>query len=143
MNSEPTSKVLIPRMLEGRRERYIKLIRTQLQHKHIDGELYLRDLPEITDLSNVETVSGCLDLENSNVKSLGNLQSVGGDLYLGYSKITSLGNLKSVGGSLYIGYSKITSLGNLQKVGGTIWLSKNHKISEELIIEYRKKFKIY
>ena len=102
MNSEPTSKILIPRRLEGRRERYIKLIRTQLQQKHIEGNLDLTNLPEITDLGNVETVSGDLDLNNSNVESLG----------------------------------------NLQKVGGYIWLSPDHKIPEELMIEYRKKFKI-
>ena len=72
------NKILIPRRLEGRHERYVKLIRTQLQQKHIDGDLDLRELPEITDLGNIETVSGNLYLWKSNVESLGNLQSVGG-----------------------------------------------------------------
>ena len=34
-------KVLIPRRLEGRRERYVKHIRTLLQQKHIEGDLPL------------------------------------------------------------------------------------------------------
>ena len=68
------------------------------------------------------------------------MQSVGGWLDLSYSNINSLGNLKSVGRNLWLQNSKITSLGNLQKVGDAIHLYNDHKIPEELMKEYRKKF---
>ena len=131
--------ILIPRRLEGRRELYVKKLKAMLQQKHIDGDLNLSGVPEITDLGNVETISGFLELNDSKVTSLGNLTSVGGDLSLYNSKVASLGNLTSVGGELFLYNSNVTSLGNLKKVGGSIHI-KDGQFSEELLDKYKKLF---
>ena len=153
--------ILIPRRLEGRRELYVKKLKAMLQQKHIEGNLDLSEVPEITDLGNVETISGDLNLyNNQSITSLGNLTSVGGYLFLynnqsitslgkltsvgGFlnlynSKVASLGNLTSVGGYLFLHNSKVASLGNLKKVGGSIHI-KDGQFSEELLDKYKKLF---
>ena len=123
--------ILIPRRLEGRRELYVKKLKAMLQQKHIEGDLDLSEVPEITDLGNVETIGGDLNLYNSNVASLGNLTSVGGYLNLYHSKVASLGNLISVGGDLDVSNSKVASLGNLTSVGGDLDLSGSKVASLE------------
>ena len=151
--------ILIPRRLEGRRELYVKKLKAMLQQKHIEGDLDLSEVPEITDLGNVETIGGDLNLYNSNVASLGNLTSVGGYLNLYHSKVASLGNLISVGGDLDVSNSKVASLGNLTSVGGDLDLSgskvtslgklqkvgrsiyiKDGQFSEELLDKYKNLF---
>ena len=151
--------ILIPRRLEGRRELYIKKLKAMLQQKHIEGDLDLSEVPEITDLGNVETINGNLYLRNSKVASLGNLTSVGGFLYLDNSEVASLGNLISVGGYLSLYNSKVASLGNLtsvgrnlslngskiallgklQKVGESIYI-KDGRFSNKLLDKYKKLF---
>ena len=153
------NSILIPRRLEGRRELYIKKLKAMLQQKRLKCDLDLTDFPEITDLGNVETISGFLDLYNSKVASLGNLTSVGGYLNLEDSKVTSLGNLTSVGGNLWLYNSKVASLGNLTSVGGSLYLDNSKvaslgklqkvgesiyiddgQFSEELLDKYKKLF---
>ena len=112
--------LLIPRRLDGRRELYLKQIRKQLQQNHIEGDLNLMGVKEITDLGNVETISGALILIGSNIKSLGHLTTVG-KLWLPGSQIESLGNLTSAE-AIYIGIDS--------------------KIPEPLMREYIKKFNI-
>ena len=132
--------ILIPRRLEGRRELYIKKLKAMLQQKHIEGDVDLSEVPEITDLGNVETISGYLSLyKTQSITSLGNLTSVGGFLSLTNSKLTSLGNLTSVGSNLYLDNSKVASLGNLKKVGGSIYIDEG-QFSEELLDKYKKLF---
>ena len=117
--------ILIPRRLEGRRELYVKKLKAMLQQKHIEGDLDLSEVPEITDLGNVETIGGNLWLNNSKVASLGNLTSVDGDLSLDNSNVTSLGKLTSVDGDLSLSNSKVASLGNLTSVGGFLSLTNS------------------
>ena len=113
------NSILIPRRLEGRRELYIKKLKAMLQQKRLKGDLDLSDFPEITDLGNVETISGYL--------------------YLSHSKVTSLGNLTSVGGDLALDNSEVASLGKLQKVGESIYI-KDGQFSEELLAKYKNLF---
>jgi hypothetical protein len=76
-------------------------------------------------LEGLVSVSGSLDLGQTQIKSLGNLHSVGRNLYLRYTSIKSLGNLQSVGGDLDLYGSPIESLGNLKSVSGDLWLNKS------------------
>ena len=155
--------LLIPRRLDGRREIYIKNIRKMLQQKHIKSNLDLQDLAdytEITDLGNVETIGGYLWFGDSPIRSLGNVRTIGGDFNVLRSNIESLGKLQTVGGFLNLALSKITSLGNVRTIGEwlniaesninslgklesveVIYYDKHCKIPEELMVEYRKKFK--
>ena len=64
------------------------------------GNLNLSNNEDVTDLNNLMSVEGYLDLGGTPIISLGNLESIGGGLDLRFSKIESLGNLKTVGGYL-------------------------------------------
>ena len=74
----------------------------------ISGDLVLERNKDVTDLNNLVSVEGDLDLRRTPIKSLGNLQSVGGWMDLTGTPITSLGNLQSVGGDLYLRETSIS-----------------------------------
>ena len=68
--------LLVPRNVEGRKEKKLQLINRQLQQEVVDGDLEIFNTP-ITNLGNVKVVYGNLDLEgNKTLKSLGNIESV-------------------------------------------------------------------
>ena len=89
----------------------------------ISGSLDLGQT-QIKSLPNLQSVDRSLDLRHTLIKSLDNLQSVGDDLNLRETQIESLPNLQSVGGYLDLAWAKIKSLGNLQSVGGSLSLNK-------------------
>ena len=68
--------------------------------KHYSSWLDLYGYVNITDLSNLEIVSGWLDLSFTCMTSLGKLERVQGDLSLRGVVLTSLGNLEHVSGQI-------------------------------------------
>jgi hypothetical protein len=84
----------------------------------IDGYADFKDYPEITDLGNLERITGIADFMSSQVQDLGNLQTIGGGADFRYSKVQSLGNLQTIGGRAYFSDSQVQDLGNLQTIGG-------------------------
>lgn len=54
----------------------------------------------VTDLGNLESISGAADFSNSHVADLGNLKAIGRDAYFEDSHITDLRNLESISGSI-------------------------------------------
>ena len=130
--------ILIPRRLDSRHGIYVKKIETLLQQKFIDGNLDIDELPEITDLGNLEKISGNLILKDSNITSLGNLKTVRGILDLRNTKIKNLGKLENVGASIILLDSEIHSLGNT-KIGDKIFILSG-QFSDELLEKYKKQF---
>ena len=108
--------LLIPRNVETRKEKQLKMVYKQLQQEIFDGDLMIESVP-ITNLGNVKIINGELDLtDNKTLKSLGDLEKVDERLYLMHSTIEDLGNLKYVGLSIYVSFNKtLKSLGNLEE----------------------------
>ena len=109
---ELSSRVLIPRRMEGRIE---KLIQDYIKNG-CKGDLDLRDA-SITELPP-------------------NLKKVGGSLWLNRSKITKLPDDLQVDGGLYLDNTAITELPKGLKVGGFIDISDtplSKKYSEDQI----------
>ena len=119
--------LLVPRNIEGRKEKQLNMIYKQLQQEVVEGELDLRNIP-ITNLGNVKKITGWLDLVgNKTLKSLGNLEYIGGGLYLTDSNIEDLGNLKRITSWLDLkGNKTLKSLGNLEYVGGSLYLQNTN-----------------
>jgi len=88
------------------------------------------------------SVSGDLNLSDTNISSLGNLTSVGGSLDLRRTQISSLGDLTSVGGGLYLIGTPISSLGNLISVGGSLDLGGTPLSRNMSVKEIRKQVEI-
>ena len=89
------------------------------------------------------TVNGSLDLEDTLITSLPDNLTVNGNLDLSNTLITSLPDNLTVNGYLDLSYTKITSLPDNLTVKGGLYLS-NTPIAknEELLIKYKKKYKI-
>jgi len=84
----------------------------------LDDDLNLFEYKgDLTWLEGLVSISGSLDLGQTQIKSLGNLQSVGRFLSLRGTQIKDLGNLQYVGDNLYLSDTPIKSFGNLQSVG--------------------------
>jgi len=121
------------REIEPSQEDIIKFLRNNPDEtvwrfgKHWEGDLDLR-VTNITDLGELETVTGSLFVMGTKIQSLGNLKTVGGILQLYNTPIRSLGNLKEVGGWLELGntpLSKTTTEDEIRKqvnVGTRVWL---------------------
>jgi len=112
-------KILVPRNLEDRDEKYKRIIYQKIQDyikQGSKGLLNLEKSPIINLPDNLIEVRGNLYLGESQIQSLNNLQIVKGYLNLWGSQIESLGNLQIVGGFLNLGNTLIQSLGNLKKV---------------------------
>ena len=92
------------------------------------GNLSLSNNEDVTDLNNLMSVEGYLDLGGTPIISLGNLESIGGGLDLRFSKIESLGNLKTVGGYLDLTATPISKkytekeIRQMVNVGGNIYI---------------------
>ena len=92
------------------------------------GNLNLSNNEDVTDLNNLMSVEGYLDLGGTPIISLGNLESIGGGLDLRFSKIESLGNLKTVGGYLDLTATPISKkytekeIRQMVNVGGNIYI---------------------
>src|ERR1019366_6237634 len=102
--------ILIPRRIEGRAERYKRIIYQQIQQNIKNGcvfDLDLWDTPIETLPDNLIKIGMCFWLNNSKIKSLNNLEYVGDILDLTGSSIQSFGNLKSVGSDLWLGHTPI------------------------------------
>ena len=132
--------LLIPRNIEGRKEKYFQMIYKQLQQEVVDGSLDLLNV-QITNLGNVKIINNSLLLfDNKTLKSLGDLEIVNGDTHLEETNIEDLGNLKEINSLLDLdGNKTLKSLGNLERVGGYLWLRNtniedlgNLKVCKEL-----------
>ena len=108
----------------------------------VNGNLFLRNT-KITSLPNNLIVNGYLDLSKTLITSLPDNLTVNGTLDLGNTLITSLPDNLTVNGNLDLSYTKITSLPDNLTVKGGLYLS-NTPIAknEELLIKYKKKYKI-
>ena len=85
----------------------------------IDGYADFVIFPEITDLGNLERITGIADFMSSQVQNLGNLQTIGGSADFRYSKVQDLGNLQTIGGNAFFEESQVRDLGNLQTIGSS------------------------
>jgi hypothetical protein len=68
-----------------------------------DGDADFADYPEITDLGNLQTITGDAYFDDSEVQDLGNLQIIQGVAIFKRSKVKDLGNLQRIGSSSYFG----------------------------------------
>ena len=126
--------LLVPRNIEGRKEKQLQMIYKQLQQEVIDDDLYFGKIP-ITNFGKVKIINGDLYLnKNKTLKSLGNLESVYGYLSLEYTNVEDLGNLEYVKDWLYLSNSNIEDLGNLKSCNRLV-LTKDTKVPEE---QYKK-----
>lgn len=111
---------------------------------HIEGDA---ELPNqlITNLGNLVSVGGNLNLVDNPIRDLGKLEHVGGDLTLHMTYIQSLGNLKYVAGFLDLGYTPIKDLGKLEFVGSDLYLDStpNLKMDRKQILDKIKVRGIY
>ena len=119
------NNILIPRRIEGRKERYKHIIYRQIQQyikNGCKGKLILNQTTIDYLPDNLIYVGGDLDLIQSMIQSIGNLEFVDGDLDLDFTQIQSLGNLKRVNGFLGLDHTPIKSFGKLKIVEGNLWI---------------------
>ena len=103
--------ILIPRRSQEERQKTrLDSIKRILSKTHIDGDLYLHNIP---------------------ITNLGNLTSVDGDLFLDNTLITNLGNLTSVGGYLHLRNTPISKMNKLQRKE----ILKNIKVKGRIIYD--------
>ena len=91
----------------------------------IDGDANFADYPEITDLGNLQKITGDGNFENSQVLNLGNLQTIGWIADFQNSKIITLGNLQTIVGFADFRNSQVQDLGNLQTIEGDAYFSNS------------------
>ena len=104
--------------------------------KTISGDVDLVDT-QLTSLNSLEEVGGELDLGGvSSLTSMSRLRKVGEHAWLSNTQLTSLNSLEEVGGGLYLrGVSSLTSMNSLRKVGGHAWLHNTQLISLDALEE--------
>ena len=68
-----------------------------------DGDADFADYPEITDLGNLQKITGDAYFDESEVQDLGNLQIIGNVAIFKKSKVKDLGNLQRIGSRSYFG----------------------------------------
>ena len=141
--------LLIPRNVEGRKEKQLQMIYRLLQQDVIDGDLDLDDV-QITNLGKVKRINGELNLENNKtLKSLDNLEYVKW-LSAEESALEDLGNLKKIEKKLYLRWNKnLKSLGKLEIINGDFWATETiledlgnlKKVNGYISLKYNKKLK--
>ena len=94
--------------------------------KIFEGNLIIKE-DDNNDYSELEKVTGYLEINSNAELSAPNLQSVGG--YLEINSNAELSALQSVGGSLYINSNAELSAPNLQSVGGYLYINSNAELS--------------
>ena len=68
-----------------------------------DGDADFADYPEITDLGNLQKITGDAYFDESEVENLGHLQIIGNVAIFKKSKVKDLGNLQRIGSRSYFG----------------------------------------
>ena len=117
--------ILIPRRLEGRKERYKRIIYQKIQQyikNGSKGDLNLSGATIEYLPDNLTIVNGDLIMDHSKIVSLNNLHTVTDHLSLWCTPIQSLGNLKVVGGTISLDGSLVEHLDNLRFVGEDLWI---------------------
>ena len=95
----------------------------------------------VSDLGELQHVSGDLILEKSKIKSLGKLESVSGELDLRNTEIKSLGELKRVQSYLDLRGTHITDLGKLEHVGIRVYCTER-SVTHTLLLDSKFKNQI-
>lgn len=72
--------------------------------KHLYGDFWQSGVSKefLTDLGNLEVVTGTLNISKSKIKNLGNLRCVGGNLNLRSTDILDLSKIEEIGGNLLL-----------------------------------------
>ena len=123
---EEDNKIIIPRNMEGRKEKHLQIIYQQIQDyikAGSNGDLMLKKTLIETLPNNLKKVGGDLNLSFSKIETLPDNLHVAGDLNLIHTPITTLPNNLQVDGVLNLINSSVKTLSSNLQVGKALYLN--------------------